>query len=106
MTIIAVNLDSAVEAPISEKTLMEMIATIGWPNGATCATQEIDGEILFWSCDIDEAIRARAEANRFDGLMPLIGIGKQVDSMYSDSDFPERAVDWDTAVVETVSTTH
>jgi hypothetical protein len=97
---IRVELDSVVKAPTSKLTLSEMINHIGWPEGATCATQEIDGEILFWDCDVDEARKARAEADLTDGLMPLIGIGKQVDSQYTDIDYPECACDWKIAVAE------
>ncbi len=97
---IKVELDSVVKAPNSKITLMEMVSRVGWPEGATCATQEIDGEILFWDCDVEEAIKARNEADLSDGLMPLIGIGKQVDSNYSDVDHPECAIDWETAVAQ------
>lgn len=97
---ITVELDNVVKAPISKLTLLEMTNQIGWPQGATCATQEIDGEILFWDCEVEEAIKARVEADYVDGLMPLIGIGKQVDSNYSDIDYPECAVDWETAVAQ------
>ena len=97
---IKVEMDSVVKAPISELTLIEIINKIGWPEGATCATQELDGEVLFWNCDVEEAIKGRAEADLTDGLMPLIGIGKQVDSNYSDIDYPECAIDWETAVVQ------
>lgn len=96
---IEVKLDGAVKAPVSQFTLSEMVGRIGWPEGATCATQEVDGEILFWDCAIEEAIVARAQASVSEGLMPLIGIGKQVDAQYSDIDHPECAKDWDSAVV-------
>ena len=46
---IVVNLDSVIEAPMSTLSLSEIMSSLEWPDNATCATQEIDGEILFWN---------------------------------------------------------
>lgn len=97
---ITINLDNNIYAPISDLTLQELVDVLPWPGGdVTCATQERDGELLYWNCAIDEVKEARATASLDEGLMPLIGIGSQVHSEYSDMDNPVCAKDWETAVV-------
>ena len=96
---IVVNLDSVIEAPMSTLSLSEIMSSLEWPDNATCATQEIDGEILFCSCPVKDVELARMNADRESGLMPLLGISNQVDSQYTDLDTPEVAYDWRSAVV-------
>ena len=96
---IVVDLDSTQIAPLTDETLSELLQNFNWAEDATCATQEIDGEILFWSCEIHTVENARATADLRSGLMPLLGIGNQVDCHYTDIDEPKCAKDWETAIV-------
>lgn len=98
---VIIDLDTIVPAPICNKSLKELVSDLPFPpvNGAKCATQEVDGEIIFWSCGIEMAIAARAQADISKGMMPLLGIKYQVDSWYTDFDSPQLAYDWRTAVV-------
>ncbi len=50
MNNIIIDLDSNDFAPITEHVLTDLIVMTEscWPEGATCATQERDGEIIFW----------------------------------------------------------
>lgn len=98
---VIVDFSKPVIAQVAPLSLLEMLEKIPWPSVATCATQEIDGEILYWSVeDISQVKRARNSANKFDGLMPLLGIGSQVHSdEYLIEGEPVIAYDWSNAVV-------
>lgn len=99
---ILLNLDNIVPARISNQSLKHLVLSLDIPEAATCATQELDGEIIFWDCGIEAARRARNKAGR-ESLMPEIGIKYQVDSQYTDFDYPELAYDWETAVIDVPS---
>ena len=98
-----VNLDESPKAPIiPDATLADMIHMIEscWPEGATCATQEADGEILYWSADVQDVLKARQIANTDDGLMPHIGFKYQVHANYYEIDEQAYvASNWKTSVV-------
>lgn len=100
---IEINLEQTLVAPVLlETSLADLILLVEscWPKDATCATQEGDGEILFWSAPIGEVISARKQANLDDGLMPLIGLGQQVHANYYEiNEQSYVAFDWNTAVV-------
>ncbi|MCG9575354.1 hypothetical protein L1D14_03800 [Vibrio tubiashii] len=99
---IVINLDETVTAPTIPKTLKEMIVELNhkWPSEATCVTQESDGAILFWSAAIEDVREARSKASLENGLVPLLGLGKQVDCvLYTVEDQCYVATDWQTAVV-------
>ena len=97
-----INLDESIAARTKDIPLLSMVRSVDetWPDGATCATQEQDGEILYWSAPINEVRQARKEADFEGGLMPLIGIGKQVHANYYEiDDEPFVSNNWSTAVV-------
>ncbi|WP_232340861.1 hypothetical protein [Vibrio vulnificus] len=71
-----------------------------WPTGATCVTQECDGELLWWSASVGDVTAARQVAKPDTGLMPLIGLGAQVHADYYLANGQEVvANDWQKAVV-------
>ncbi|TDR72641.1 hypothetical protein [Photobacterium lutimaris] len=84
MADIEINIDVALFAPSIDLTLLDMIKTGGflWPQGATCVTQECDGELLWWSASVTDVQIARKEADLAEGLMPLIGLGSQLNANY------------------------
>ena len=99
---IIIDLDNECAASIVDASLAELVKRVihKWPPESTCATQEIDGEILFWDANISEVKKARSEANTNSGLMPLIGIKHQVDAVYFEiSEQAYLARDWEVAVV-------
>ncbi|WP_281188443.1 hypothetical protein AAIA71_28600 (plasmid) [Vibrio harveyi] len=99
---IIINLDEPVFAERVGKTLNELIvlANVPWAESATCATQESDGEILFWSAPFEQVCSARCKADIGDGLIPILGIGNQVDNHYIELDGRDVvARDWESAVV-------
>lgn len=101
MTDIVIDLDQPPLVPETDKTLLEIIKMgAGWTAGATCATQECDGEILWWSAPLRVVREAREKANLSNGLIPRIGWGQLMGSDYYAEDDQELvASDWSTAVV-------
>ncbi|MCA2018863.1 hypothetical protein LDJ79_22310 [Vibrio tritonius] len=102
MTSILINLDEPVFSPVINMSLMQMIrdGNFQWPNGATCVTQESDGELLWWSAPVNEVKAAMKVAKPGVGLIPLIGLGAQINSDYYEID--EQAFvarDWQSEVV-------
>lgn len=96
---IIVDLNNEPIAAISHSALADlMLMRKVWPDGATCATQEIDGEIIYWNAPVEEVKVARGKAKQGD-LTQLIGIKHQIDAWYTDDDKPQLAEDWDCAVV-------
>ncbi|MDC8832976.1 hypothetical protein [Alteromonas gilva] len=99
---IVIDLDGEYAAPMIDASLLNLVNKVvcDWPEEVTCATQEIDGEILLWSANIEDVRKARVSACKNAGLMPEIGIKYQVDSTYYEiSEQAYVATDWDTAVV-------
>ncbi|MHC5780193.1 hypothetical protein [Aliivibrio fischeri] len=97
-----IEISNDVKAPFSTKSLLQMLVDSGeaWPRGATCATQERDGEILFWNAPISQVKQAREKACLHKGLIPLIGVGNQVGVIYcSENNQPVVALDWKVAVI-------
>ena len=96
---ITVNLDSEISAPISDLSLLEICAARKeWPFSATCATQEHDGEILYWSADIPFIKQCRAKAGK-RGMIMEVGFKYQIDAFYSDDEYPVCGYDWDQSIV-------
>ncbi|GAB6264286.1 hypothetical protein [Photobacterium sp. R1] len=99
---IFIDLDNPLFVPSADMTLCEMIRKGGfhWPGGATCATQECDGEILWWDAPVAEVRAARKQASRSAGLLPIVGFGHQITAnYYAESEIEKVARDWETAVV-------
>jgi hypothetical protein len=98
-----INLDEALLAPtLLDSNLADLVNLVlsKWPDGVTCATQESDGCILFWSAPITEVELARKTASIDAGLMSVIGIGAQEDSHYYEINQQAYvANDWQHAVV-------
>jgi hypothetical protein len=69
-----------------------------WPTGATCASQESDGEILYWSAPPENVINARPLADD-RGMIAQVGFRYQLDSWYA-SEEPELATDWNASVIK------
>ncbi|NMV06461.1 hypothetical protein HKB28_04740, partial [Vibrio parahaemolyticus] len=69
-----------------------------WPQGATCATQEADGEILYWDAPVQVVEEGRKAAGKH-GMMAEIGLKHQVDFWFSDMAETRLATDWNTAVI-------
>ncbi|MBS7511863.1 hypothetical protein KIF62_20495, partial [Klebsiella pneumoniae] len=71
---IVVNLDEDYKAPVGNQTLCELIMERRhWPQGATCATQEADGEILYWDAPVQVVEEGRKAAGKH-GMMAEIGL--------------------------------
>ena len=100
---ITINLDQDPTPPITERSLSQLMQQhlSLWPQGARCATQERDGEVLFWNASINKVRQARIEATPIRGLMPLIGLRYQVDATYfeDDNETTLLANDWQCSVV-------
>ncbi len=100
---IKVNLDESINAPIiSDATLADMIQMVEscWPEGATCATQEADGKILYWSANIQDVLKARKIINIDAGLIPIVGFKYQVHANYYEiAEQAYVASNWKTSVV-------
>ncbi|MEB8287718.1 hypothetical protein OKT24_18340 [Aeromonas veronii] len=99
---ILVNLDEPLYAPRVNMTLLDMVKSGGffWPQGATCVTQECDGELTWWSAPVRQVSEARMKAALDVGLMPLLGLKHQVDADYfcvNDQAYVSK--DWEQAVV-------
>lgn len=104
MTDIVINLDEPVFAPVTNKTLLEMLIASNepWVNGATCATQESDGGIMFWDAPITEVKAARSTTPTEQELVSILGFGHQLHCAYyaeSNEDDFVVASDWETTVV-------
>ncbi|ENI4488029.1 hypothetical protein ABXZ88_003913 [Vibrio fluvialis] len=102
MTDIFIDLDNPVFAASADLSLLQMIkeGKFPWPAEATCATQDSDGAITWWSAPLDEVCAARVAAKPEVGLMPLVGLGDQVhEDYYQVNDIEYTAKDWLTAVV-------
>lgn len=96
---ILVNIDSTQMAPVGELKLLDILKNRKfWPEGAVCASQESDGEILYWSAELDTVKLAKELAGE-ESLMEHVGFKYQVDSWYSDDNHPKLALDWLTCVV-------
>lgn len=96
---IVVNLDEEYKAPVGNKSLCELVMERRhWPLGATCATQEADGEIMYWNAPVEEVEAGRKIAGKH-GMMAEIGLKHQVDFWFADMDETRLATDWDTAVI-------
>ena len=93
------NLTNQALAPLSRLTLSEMLkqGNIAWPYKAQTATQEADGEVLFWDIGASEMRMLR----KIDfGLLNIIPKCHCVYSSFLDND--ENALcakDWERAVV-------
>lgn len=96
---ITINLDLEISAPISELSLLELcVARNQWPGSATCATQESDGEILYWSTDVSFIKQCRPKAGNA-GMITEVGFKHQIDAYYSDEDYPVCGYDWNQSIV-------
>lgn len=47
------------------------MTNIDWPSGATCATQEEDGEIIFWKAPVETVLSVRDDAESRGALPSL-----------------------------------
>ena len=102
MSDILINLDEPLFAPSVDISLLDMVRSgnFTWAAGATCVTQECDGELLWWNAPVVNVMTARKAAKPDTGLMPLIGLGAQVNADYYLLDGQEVvANDWQKAVV-------
>lgn len=70
---ILINLDEPQFAPSCDLTLLEIIrsGTFSWFTGATCVTQERDGELLWWSAPVGEVKKARSNADIEAALLAM-----------------------------------
>ncbi len=84
MESIVINLDEPLFVPTVDMTLLDMVKAGGfsWPTGATCLTQESDGELIWWDAPVDRVVEAREVAQTDTGLMPWIGLGSVVNNDY------------------------
>ncbi|BDA63121.1 hypothetical protein [Shewanella xiamenensis] len=89
--------------PETSKALSVLMTNIDWPSGATCATQEEDGEIIFWKAPVETVMSVRDDAES-RGDLPSLRHKDMVHSWYHrdsghDDDLPELACDWRNAIV-------
>ena len=100
---ITINLDQDPTPPITEYSLSQLMQQhlTHWPQGARCATQERDGEVLFWNASINKVRQARKEATPRRGLIPLIGLRYQMNTTYfeDNNESTRLANDWQCSVV-------
>lgn len=97
---IYIDIDTPVLAPETEKPLIEIVSGFSWPNGATCVTQESDGEIIWWSCPIEEVIQAWKNSDATYGLLGVLRFSYCVCSDYYSIDDQEFvAKDWKGSIV-------
>lgn len=96
---IVVNLDEDYKAPVGNQTLCELIMERRhWPQGATCATQDADGGVLYWDAPVDVVEEGRKVAGKH-GMMAEVGLKHQVDAWYADMNDIRLATDWDSSVI-------
>ncbi|MCD9500574.1 hypothetical protein, partial [Photobacterium carnosum] len=100
---ITINLDQDPTPPITEYSLSQLMQQhlTHWPQGARCATQERDGEVLFWNASINKVRQTRKEATPRRGLIPLIGLRYQMNTTYfeDNNESTRLANDWQCSVV-------
>ena len=90
---IIINLDLDYRAPEGSKTLRQLVSERrAWPSGATCATQDVEGEILYWDAEVEHVKTTAGESRRVE-------FRHQIDAWFADIDNPLLATDWTTAVV-------
>lgn len=95
---ILVNLGEQLFHEPSSLPLDEVLAQLNeWPDDATCATQESDGEVLYWSAPVEEVVAGRQRAGTGD-MMREIGLAAQIHAAYLNLNDPVVAADWSTAV--------
>ncbi|WP_198437565.1 hypothetical protein [Moritella sp. F3] len=70
-----------------------------WPKGSTCATQEPDGEILFWNASIEEVTLIRKTTQGNNSLVPKLGKDNVVMATHYDPSNHFLAIDWKNAVI-------
>lgn len=102
MADIYINLDEPVFSPSVDMTLLELVkaGNFEWPTGASCLTQESDGELCWWSAPLEQVRAARVKASRETGLMPLLGLKHCVNADYFSIEGQDYvAKNWETAVV-------
>lgn len=93
-----VNLGEQLFRDPSSLSLDEVLAQLNeWPDDATCATQESDGEVLYWNAPVEEVIAGRQRAGTGD-MLREIGLGAQIHVAYLNLDDPVVAADWESAV--------
>ena len=88
--------------PNTNHSLFELIkqGNFPWPRGATCATQERDGAIIWWNVAINKVKNARKKAEPHKGLYPLLGLRREVgQEFYYEGEQEVVANDWQSAVV-------
>nr|WP_254155536.1 hypothetical protein [Salmonella enterica] len=96
---IVVNLDEDYKAPVGNQTLCELIMERRhWPQGATCATQDADGGVLYWDAPVDVVEEGRKVAGKH-GMMAEVGLKHQVDAWYADMNDIRLATDWNSSVI-------
>ncbi|MCF6783738.1 hypothetical protein [Stutzerimonas stutzeri] len=95
---ILVNLNEQLVREKSALSLDEVLALVNeWPADATCATQESDGEVLYWDAPVEVVEQARLRAGTGD-MIREVGLASQIHATYLDHDSPVLAHDWTTAV--------
>ncbi|MGI2205225.1 hypothetical protein ACROAH_15295 [Shewanella oncorhynchi] len=95
-----IQLDQPLMMPGTVRPLTELMANIDWPTGATCATQEEDGGIIFWKAPMENVMTARDDAEIRDALPSICFQGMVLCWYHSNKeDLPELACDWRTAVM-------
>ncbi|MBD1389424.1 hypothetical protein IC617_08295 [Neiella sp. HB171785] len=100
---ILINLDITSEPACTKDMTLESMVDIAvgrWPDQATCATQDIDGEILFWQVPIGTVLIARHQALTDQGMIGLLGFAAHVCATYYEEDeIAFVATDWRESVV-------
>ncbi|EGQ8101970.1 hypothetical protein MW344_003802 [Vibrio parahaemolyticus] len=102
MTDITIHLSEHLVVPTTDHSLLELVrqGNFLWPRGATCATQDGDGAIVWWNAAINKVKDARKKAKPHKGLYSLLGIRHEVgQEFYYEGEQEVVASDWKTAVV-------
>jgi len=98
-TIVDITKHQKHKVQIQYVSLLELINNMTWPSGSTCATQEPDGEILFWSAPIEDVSLIRKTTQGMDSLVPKLGMDNVVAAMHFDPNNHFLAIDWQKAVI-------
>ncbi|ALU46129.1 hypothetical protein [Pseudoalteromonas rubra] len=100
---LCINFDAATVAPKIHTMSLLCIVTVTlarWPSRATCASQEHDGQVMFWTAPVWEVAHARLNSNMDDGPLVMAGLGEPVERFYFKiNKQPYVAFDWQRAVV-------
>lgn len=99
---IKIDLDTTLQVPLVDKTLTQLVTEnfTKWPTQATCAVQESDGGICWWSSPVSDVKKGMESAAEDGDLTSILGIGNMVTVEYVE--YNNQAIcakDWKSGLV-------